>query len=50
MPVKMIGKITFAIDTLKICLGKEKPAEALKAVENIVLVSEEDLSAAEIGL
>lgn len=46
----MIGKITFAIETLKICLGKEKSAEALIAVENIVLVTEEDLSAAEIGL
>lgn len=46
----MIGKITFAIETLKICLGKEKPADAVQAVGNIILLIEEDLSGVQIGL
>lgn len=45
----MIGKITAAFQHLKIAFGKEKPAEALSAIEAIAELFNEELTAAQNG-
>lgn len=45
----IIGQINFAFEQLKISLGKEKPAEALSAIDAITKLFNEQLSTAQNG-
>lgn len=46
----MTSKIALAIETLKICIGKQNPNEALRQVEHISELFDDPLTSAENGI